>query len=301
MGRKNISKELIVGITGIIALLLIYLLINFFKGIDLFKDGERYYIKFDNIGETVNSSPIYINGYKAGNVQGINYDFKKLDNIVVTIDVDKRLRIPAGSYAEINNHMLGGSDINIIIANNDNYLQPGDTLTGRLNKGIAGEMGDVMPTINNMIPKTDSILTSLNKILANPALNNSINNVEKITEELSTATARLNHLLKNDIPQVTERMTAIEDDVLTMSSQLSEVDYKELFATINTTVKNLETITAMIKDGEGTAGKLITDTELYNKLDSTCAAANALLTDLKENPKRYVHFSIFGNKNKTKE
>ena len=298
MGKKNISKELIVGITGIIALLLIYLLINFFKGIDLFKSGERYYIKFDNIGETVNSSPIYINGYKAGNVQGINYDFKKLDNIIVTIDVDKRLRIPTGSYAEINNHMLGGSEINIIIANNDSYLQPGDTLIGRLNKGIAGEMSDVMPTVNKMITKTDSILTSLNKILANPALNNSINNVEKITEELTTTTARLNTLLANDIPQATTRLTAIEDDVLAVSSQLSEVDYKELFATINTTVKNLETITSMIKNGEGTAGKLITDAELYNKLDSTCAAANALLTDLKENPKRYVHFSIFGGKNK---
>ena len=116
MKKIKIGKEFIVGFIGIIALLLIYLLINFFKGIDLFKDGERYYVKFDNIGQMVNSSPIYLNGYKAGNVQGITYDFEDMRNVIVTMDIDKRLRIPAGSYAEVNNHMLGGCDINIILA-----------------------------------------------------------------------------------------------------------------------------------------------------------------------------------------
>ena len=159
-------------------------------------------------------------------------------------------------------------------------------------------MGDVMPTINNMIPKVDSILTSLNAMLANPALGNSINNVEKITNELTATTAQINKLLGNDVPQITERMVAIEDDVLKMSAQMSEIDYKELFARVNATVTNLEAITCMIKNGEGTAGKLIADDALYQRLDSTCAAANALLTDLKENPKRYVHFSVFGGKEK---
>jgi phospholipid/cholesterol/gamma-HCH transport system substrate-binding protein len=297
MSKKiKFTKELIVGIIGVTAFLSIYLLINFFKGIDLFKDGERYYIKFDNIGQMANSSPIYLNGYKAGNVQGITYDFEDMSYVIVTIDIDKRLRIPTGSYAEVNNHMLGGSDISIILSGSDTYLSPGDTLTGRLNKGIAGEMENTMPTINKMIPKIDSILTSLNTLLANPALNSSVNNAEKITDELAVATARLNSLLANDIPQITGSVANIGNDLEKVSSQIKEVDYKELFTSLQATIDNLEEITATINSGEGTAGKLLKDSELYEKLDSTCSAANALLTDLKNNPKRYVHFSIFGKK-----
>ena len=299
MSKKiKYSKEFIIGAIGIAALLSIYLLINFFKGIDLFKAGERYYVRFDNIGQTTSSSPIYINGYKAGNVQGISYDFEDLSNVIVTIDIDKRLRIPTGSYAEVNNHMLGGSDISIKLAKSDTYVSPGDTILGVLNKGIAGEMESTIPTINNMIPKVDSILTSLNTLLANPAINKSINNAEVITTELTETTAQLNALLENEIPQIINSATTISKDLQGVSSQIKEVDYKELFTTLQATVSNIEEITAALNSGEGTAGKLLKDSELYEKLDSTCAAANALLTDLKENPKRYVHFSVFGNKDK---
>ena len=197
MSKKiRFSKELIVGSTGILALLLIYLMINFFKGIDLFKDGEQYYVKFDNIGQIVSSSPIFLNGYKAGNVRSISYDFENMKNVIVEIDIDKRLRIPAGSYAEVNNHMLGGSEISIILADNNQYISAGDTITGRLNKGLAGEMSNAIPTINNMIPKVDSILTSLNILLANPALNSSISNIGEITEDLSTTTASINSIIR---------------------------------------------------------------------------------------------------------
>lgn len=292
------NKELIVGATGIAALLLIYLMINFFKGINLFKDGELYYVKFDNIGQVVSSSPIYLNGYKAGNVRGISYDFENMKSVIVTIDIDKRLRIPQGSYAEVNNHMLGGSDVSIVLGNSDKFILPGDTIMGRMNKGLQGEVGDVIPTVTEMVPKIDSILTSLNSILANPALHNSINNVERLTNDLTTTTAQINSLLSKDIPQITDRMVKMEEDVLAVSGQLKEVDYEQLFTSLENTITNLESITQALNNGEGTAGILLKDNTLYNKLDSTCSAANALLTDLKNNPKRYVHFSVFGRKEK---
>ena len=93
-------------------------------------------------------------------------------------------------------------------------------------------------------------------------------------------------------------MVQMEDDVLAVSSQLKDVDYNKLFASLESTLNNLEAITQALNNGEGTAGMLLKDNSLYNKLDSTCSAANALLTDLKQNPKRYVHFSVFGGKEK---
>ncbi len=297
--RKNFNKELAVGFIGIIALLLIYFLINFFKGIDLFKNGERYYVKFENIGELVGSSPVFLNGYKAGNVQGIHYDFESMNEIVVTIEIDKRLQIPVGSVAKITTHMLGSADISIIMAKNNIFYQPGDTLHGVLDKGIAGEANDkIIPTLNNMLPKIDSILTATNRLLSNPSIAATIENAEELTKELQATTKQLNNLLADDLPQITEKIINIEDDMLTMSSQLREVDYKHLFMALDTTISNMQHLTAALKNGEGTAGMLLKDSTLYNNLNKTCEAANELLTNLRENPKRYVHFSVFGRKEK---
>ena len=296
--KKTFTRELWVGLLGNMALLIIYLLINFFKGVNVLKEGKRFYLKFDNIGEIVNTSPIYLNGYKVGNVSNIIYDFNSTDGVFVEINVDKRLNIPQGSYAEVNNKMLGSSTISLRLGKGNKFVTPGDTINGYLNGGAMQEAGNMLPQINAMMPKVDSILVSLNNILGNPSINRSVNNVEQLTQELGKTTAMLNSLLKNEIPEATEKLIKIEDNMLAVSSQLSEVDYKRMFATLEESATNLKQITEALSNGEGTAGMLLKDSTLYNNLNSTCSAATALLEDLKEHPKRYVHFSIFGRKEK---
>ena len=296
--KKTFTRELWVGLLGILALLIIYLLINFFKGVNVLKEGKRFYVKFDNIGEIVNTSPIYLNGYKVGNVSNIIYDFNSTDGVFVEINVDKRLNIPQGRYAEVNNKMLGSSTISLRLGKGNKFVAPGDTINGYLNGGAMQEAGNMLPQINAMMPKVDSILVSLNNILGNPSINRSVNNVAQLTQELGKTTAMLNSLLKNEIPEATEKLIKIEDNMLAVSSQLSEVDYKRMFATLEESATNLKQITEALSNGEGTAGMLLKDSTLYNNLNSTCSAATALLEDLKEHPKRYVHFSIFGRKDK---
>lgn len=300
MGKnKFFTREFLIGAIGIAALLLIYFLINFFKGIDLFKMGERYYVRFDNVSQLVSSSPIYLNGFKAGNVRSINYDYHNVNNIIVEMEIDKRLQIPRGSIAKITTHMLGGADISIVLSDEADFFVPGDTLRGILDKGIAGEANDkIMPAFNRIMPKVDSILTSLNVLLSNPSLSASVENAESLTHELTVTTRRLNALLADDIPQITDRMVQIEDNMIDVSEKLSEVDYKSLCDKLESTLSNLQQITASINNGEGTVGKLLSDEALYNRLDSTAQAATLLLDDLRKNPKRYVHFSLFGRKQK---
>ena len=295
--KKLFTREFFIGAIGVTALLVIYFLINFFKGIDLFKVGETYYVRFSDVSQLVSSSPVYLNGYKAGNVRSINCDFNQIDNIIVEIEIDKRIKIPKGSTARITTHMLGGADLGIILSSNNEILAPCDTIVGTLDKGIAGEAADkIMPAFNAIMPKVDSVLTSLNTILANPSLTSSINNVERMTGELATATASLNALMSNDVPQITSRMIELENDMLTVSSQLSEVDYKLLTASIEKTLNNIQQLTTALNNGEGTMGLLLKDSTLYNNLNGTCKAATELLQNLREDPKRYVHFSVFGRK-----
>ncbi len=296
---KKINKsprELWVGLLGILALAMIYMLINFFKGVSIFNEGDKYYARFHDIGEIVKSSPVYINGYKVGNVSDITYDFKEVNNVYIEMSLDKRLQIPQGSYAMIVNKTLGSSTINLVISQKEVFLQPGDTLYGTLNAGAIHEAGKMLPQITSLLPKVDSILVSLNNVLSNPALNNSVNNIEQLTIQMNRTTALLNNILSEDIPQATDKLIEIEDDLLQVSSQLSEVDYTKLMNSLEASISNIQQITASLNNGEGTAGMLLKDSTLYTRLNETCEAATMLLEDLRENPKKYVHFSVFGRK-----
>jgi phospholipid/cholesterol/gamma-HCH transport system substrate-binding protein len=129
-------------------------------------------------------------------------------------------------------------------------------------------------------------------------LNSSLNNIEDLTAELNTTAKLLNNVLANDIPVAAGKLVEIEDDLLKMSSQLSEVDFNRLIGSLEVSLNNIQNITTALDNGEGTAGMLLKDSTLYNKLNNTAEAATLLLEDLKANPKRYVHFSVFGKKEK---
>lgn len=292
------TREFWVGFLGILSLVIVYFLINFFKGISIIDKGNAYYVKFDNIGEIVNSSPIFINGYKVGNVQEIQYDFETREGAFVKLAIDSRLQIPVGSIAEVNLELLGSSSISIIASNSKSYLQPGDTLKGRFNGGAMDEASKMIPVLNEMLPKVDSILVSLNGILANPAINKTLENTEQLSAQLGSTAAEIEKLLKGDIATASKKLVEIEDEMIELSSKLNEVEYQQIVASLEASLKNIEELTAALNNGEGTAGMLLKDSALYLRLNETCESANALLEDLKENPKRYVHFSIFGNKQK---
>ena len=298
--KKNSSftRELWIGVLGIIAILTIYLLINFFKGINIFSTGEKYYVKFSDIGEVVNTSPVFINGYKVGHVSNVIYNFNNPEEVYVELHLDGQLQMPEGSIALINTKLLGSSTISLALGKSNTMLHPGDTIEGRMNTGAMDEASAMIPKITAMLPKLDSILVSLNSTLANPAINSSVNNIEDLTAELNTTAKLLNNVLANEIPVAADKLVEIEDDLLKMSAQLSEVDYNKLIGSLEASLTNIQEITTALSNGEGTAGMLLKDSTLYNKLNNTTEAATLLLEDLKANPKRYVHFSVFGKKDK---
>lgn len=299
--KGTFTRELWIGLLGIASIVIVYLLINFFKGINIFSNGEKYYVRFSNIGEIVNTSPIFINGYKVGHVSNVIYNFENPDEVYVEMLLDSQLQMPQGSVALINTKMLGSSTISLALGKSTTMIHPGDTIEGRMNTGAMDEAAEMIPQITAMLPKLDSILVSLNSTLANPAINSSVDNIGELTAELNTTAKLLNNVLANDIPAATGKLVEIEDDLLKMSSQLSEVDYNKLIGSLEASLTNIQNITAALNNGEGTAGMLLKDSTLYNKLNNTTEAATLLLEDLKKNPKRYVHFSVFGRKEKAEK
>ncbi len=296
---KYFTKEVRIGIAAIIALCVLIYGINYLKGIHLFKPTSYFYVKFQNINGLTKSSPVYADGFRVGIVRELYYDYDRPGNVVAEIDVEPDLRIPKGSSAELAAEMLGGVRMNLLLANNPRErYQTGDTIPGGLNSGMMGEVGELVPQLKQMLPKLDSIMASLNTLLADPAIPATLHNIESLTAHLSATSGQLQTLMSNDIPQLTGKLNTIGDNFVTISGNLKEIDYAAAMQKVDSTLANVKMITDKLGSKDNTVGLLLNDPTLYNNLNATTANAASLLEDLRLHPKRYVHFSLFGKKDK---
>lgn len=296
---KLITKEVRIGIAGIVALCILVYGINYLKGINMFKPESYFYVKFRNVNGLAQSSPVFADGVRVGIVRDIYYDYNQPENVIVEVEVDNQLRIPKGSTAELVPELMGGVRMNILLANNprERYTV-GDTIPGMLNNGVMEKVTQIMPAVEKMLPKLDSILTSLNTIMADQSIPATLHSIEKTTANLQVASGQLRVLMSNDIPQLTGKLNTIGDNFVVISDNLKKVDYAATFQQIDNTIKNVKMITEKLNSKDNTVGLLLNDPQLYDNLNETTINAASLLKDLKEHPKRYVHFSLFGRKDK---
>ena len=293
------KTEVKIGITGVIAIVALFLGIKFLKGVNLFSTSETYYIVFSNTKGLTKSSAVYADGYKVGIVSGINYDFRHPGKVVVEISTDKGLRIPKGSSAQLDEAVLGGCTLNMLLATNlREAYQPGDTIVGSDVSGLMAKVGGMVPQLEEVVAKVDTLVATLNTLLSNPNLPLIIQNAELITENLNKSTQQLNTLLRNDIPQMTSTFTKAGENVTTLTDKMNQLDLQATLENVNQTISSVHDMMEQMQSPKGTLGKLMNDPSIYDNLNHTVQSADSLVSDLKAHPKRYVHFSVFGKKDK---
>ena len=293
---KKYSKETIIGLVSLISIGLLYFGLNYLKGINLFKPTNFYYVRLKEVASIEVSSPIYVEGFKIGLVRDIDYNYDNFNaDIFVRIDLEKKMRIPKNSYAELVESFLSGGSLQLQLNKfTDEYLEPGDTIEGKRKTDMMQQIDKkILPDIVEMLPKIDSILTGLNTLVNHPSLKNSLSHIEQTTKNLETSTTQLNRMMTKDIPQILNNANVITEHIGKTTEQLQSIDLTATFDTINATLNNLQMLTLKFNQKDNTIGLLLNDKSLYDNLDSTVSNANRLLIDLKQNPKRYVHFSVF--------
>ena len=279
-----------------------YFGINFLKGMNLFSTNNAYYMTFDDIQGLGASTPIYADGYKVGTVDGMEYDYKENGPIKVKVDINKDLRIPQGSKAEIVKDLMGNLQVNLLLANNPRErVEPGGVIPGAVNGGMMDKAANLIPVVEKMLPKLDSILISVNALLADPALAASLHNVETITSNLTVSTRELNTLmagLNKQVPGMVRKANGVLDNTNRLTANLASLDVQGTLNKVNQTLESAHQFTEKLNSNQGSLGLLMNDTKLYDNLTSTMSHADSLVIDLKAHPKRYVHFSVFGRKDK---
>lgn len=298
----KLTKEIKIALVAIVGILVMYFGINFLKGMNLFSTNNAYYMTFDDIQGLGASTPIYADGYKVGTVDGLEYDYKENGPIKVKVDINKDLRIPQGSKAEIVKDLMGNLQVNLLLANNPRErVEPGGIIPGAVNGGMMDKAASLVPVVEKMLPKLDSILTSVNALLADPALAASLHNVETITSNLTVSTRELNTLmagLNKQVPGMIGKANGVLDNTNRLTANLAGLDVQGTLNKVNQTLESAHQFTEKLNSNQGSLGLLMNDTKLYDNLTSTMGHADSLVIDLKAHPKRYVHFSVFGRKDK---
>lgn len=303
----KIRREFKIGIFAIIVILVSWWGISWLGGQNLFKSYNTYTVYYEEVSKDLQvSSRVYIRGVNVGNVQDIELQSGRV-KVVIAVEEQYADMIPSNTTALITEGMMGGAQIVLEQGDSNSVAKDGATLNGRLDEGLMGMLADkgteLIDNLNTTLTKLDDTVSSVNGILEDNRENITgiVTNLEALSGEMTALVSDSKGDIDTAISDLSAFTTMLKDNTASIESMLGNLDEfsgeladSNIITNLNTTVDKLNGIIATIESGEGSVGKLLSDDAVYNSIDETIGSLNALLTDLKEHPMRYVHFSLFG-------
>ena len=305
----KLSREVKTGILVISGILLFIFGYSFLKNSDLFETDRIFYVKYDNVAGLAQSAPVTVNGLEVGQVKSIEFA-NKTGGLIVTFSVEKEFDFSKNSTVLIySSGFIGGNNLGIIPANDGGTIaKSGDTLLGDIQAGmIDGIMDKFMPlekSLENTLARLDTVLVGISDVMDEDTkknLRSSISNLNQTMASFNGVARDMKSMLNTNKEKLNSTMSNLDitaKNFAKLSDSLAQIEMGELVRNMETTISKLNNIAEGIDNGEGSVGKLLKDEELYDNLAGASKQLEQLLEDMKLNPKRYVHFSLFGKKPK---
>lgn len=284
-----------IGLCVIIALAILIFGIDFLKGVNVFKAANYYYATYENVEGLTVSAPVTANGFKVGQVREISYEYDNPGHVLVEISLDKELKVPKGTKAVLTTDLLGTASIVLEMPDSQDYHDVGDHLIGTTPGGMMESVtNELLPSVTAMVPKVDSLLTSLNTLVSDPALLSAIQRLDAITANLEATTQALNSSVKA-LPPVMRNVTALSASAASAASRIDSLLATLNDAPIDATVNNLHAaseslkqLSAELNNPNSTVGKLLNDPAIYDGVAKLLKDLDEVILDLQKNPKHYI-------------
>lgn len=329
--KKIFSKETAIGLVFIAALILLFVGINYLRGINVFKSEHVYYVSLNNVTGLSVSAPVNINGFKVGQVRDMSYDKDKPGYVIVEIDLDDEIQLPEGTVALMESDLLGTASINLKLGTGQTMIPEGSWIPGEVPGGMLDKVTEsLLPAVDVVVPKVDSLLTNVNNLVADPALKASVQRLDAMTENLLATTEQFKAIM-GTLPPVTDNARIITGNLVKTSEGINglvkdvdgtvanvnglianvnglianvndvatgvkDIPLADLVESIQATLHNLQTLTSELNDAlnsrESTLGKIMNDPALYDNLNHSIQSLDSLFNDIKKNPKRYISIKL---------
>ncbi|WAC40182.1 MlaD family protein [Pedobacter sp. SL55] len=313
----KIKNETKVGVLAAVAIALLIIGYNFLKGNSIFTNETVLYAKYSQVDGLTVSKPILINGYQIGRVAAL--ELQPDATIKATLKINGKYEIPRNTIARLEGtDLLGSKAIILTLGNDKNFAQDGDFLETNVQKGLMETFQPVQKKAELIITKMDSILSSVNTIL-NPNLQKNIDKSftsiagtlsslestsKKVDALVGSESSKLSAILSNveaitaNFKNNSAKIDAVMNNLNKVTDKVAALNFEETVNNANKAMADLQGMLSDVKNGKGTLGALLNDRQMYDNLNNASKNLDALMIDLKANPKRYVHFSVFGGGNK---
>lgn len=290
----KINNELKIGFWAIVAIVVMFYGMRYLKGINSFKEGQFYYLSCDKVDGLAISSHITLHGLKVGMVRSMEYDAKSKDIVVLLNVYDSDMKIPRDSRVSVKGDLLGTSEIVIEMGESNQYYEPWDTIQApAAAAGLLEKADPIVEQINSLMPKIDTLISGINVLVNESKMQESLLQINALTQHLNTTVNQLNQLLRKDVPGIMSNLESATANLDTLSVQAKEADIKQLLANTNATIQSANQLLQQMQNPDGTMGKVLSTSELHDQLNRTIADVDSLINDIKANPKKYIHIKVF--------
>ncbi|MBQ7698308.1 MAG: MCE family protein [Paludibacteraceae bacterium] len=294
------TREIKVALLAIVCGFLLYFGMYFLRGTNIFSPTRTYTGVFERVNGLTEQAPVYVRGYNVGQVEHIAYDFSRHNAFRVTVSIDKHISVPEGSeMVLVADGLLGGKAIELILPVTEG--QPAvalaqDTLPTRIEQGLVESLETgLLAHLDSVLLRVDSVVANVEGQLEGDHIKHTLTHLDRISEDLTVSAKDIRQLTHQRLPRIADSAAVAIDNVNAVLTDVKQADIAGIAKKADNTIEQLQ---QAVNSKESTLGLLLHDPSIYNHLDSTVVSVNQLVTDLKENPKRYVHFSLFGSKDK---
>lgn len=249
---------------------------------------------FDDVQMLSTANQVFVNGYEAGRVSSIDFNYNSPNNVIVGIDINPKMNIPKDSYGKLESSILGDITIHLILGKDKEMLQDGDTIRGIIPINIFSELEEkIVPELEELVSGVGNAISSINSFFGQKQIDRIMQDADYLIQELQRIAESFNRETLSALPEIAGKADSLEEKLLELIDNIQTDNLQETLANANSMLEQISILAEKLNDDKGSLGKFINQDNIHNNIDTLVESLNTLIDNIQKNPKKYMKISVF--------